>query len=62
MGELRELARGIHPAALTEGGLRAALEALAARSTVPVRLVAVPDATLRARGGGHRVLHGRRRR
>ena len=43
MGELRELARGIHPAALTEGGLPAALEALAARSTVPVRLISVPD-------------------
>jgi PAS domain S-box-containing protein len=41
--ELRELARGIHPAALTEGGLRPALEALAARSTMPTRLVAVPD-------------------
>jgi PAS domain S-box-containing protein len=41
--ELRELARGIHPAALTEGGLRPALEALAARSTLPTRLVAVPD-------------------
>jgi PAS domain S-box-containing protein len=43
-GELRELARGIHPAALTEGGLRPALEALLARSRVPTRLVAVPDA------------------
>jgi signal transduction histidine kinase len=43
MGELRELARGIHPAVLTEGGLRPALETLAARSTVPVRLVSAPD-------------------
>jgi PAS domain S-box-containing protein len=42
--ELRELARGIHPAALTEGGLRPALEALVARSTLPVRLLACPDA------------------
>src|SRR5918995_5669379 len=33
--ELRELARGIHPAALTEGGLRPALEALTARSSIP---------------------------
>jgi PAS domain S-box-containing protein len=41
--ELRELARGIHPAVLTEGGLRPALEGLAARSSVPARLVAVPD-------------------
>ena len=46
--ELRELARGIHPAALTEGGLRPALEALTARSTVPARLVAVPDARFSA--------------
>lgn len=42
--ELRELARGIHPAALTEGGLKPALEALVARSSVPSRLVDVPDA------------------
>jgi signal transduction histidine kinase len=41
--ELRELARGIHPAALTEGGLRTALEGLAMRASVPTRLVAVPD-------------------
>jgi PAS domain S-box-containing protein len=41
--ELRELARGIHPAALTDGGLRPALEALAARSTLRTQLVAVPD-------------------
>jgi PAS domain S-box-containing protein len=41
--ELRELARGIHPAALTEGGLRPALQALAARSTLPTQIVAVPD-------------------
>jgi signal transduction histidine kinase len=37
LDELRELARGIHPAALTEGGLRPALNALARRSTIPVR-------------------------
>ena len=36
--ELRELARGIHPAALTEGGLGAALPELASRSSVPVEL------------------------
>ncbi|QDY75412.1 GAF domain-containing sensor histidine kinase [Streptomyces qinzhouensis] len=36
--ELRELARGIHPAVLAEGGLHAALKALARRSAVPVRL------------------------
>ena len=44
ISELRELARGIHPAALTEGGLRPAFESLAARSTIPTRLMAVPDA------------------
>jgi PAS domain S-box-containing protein len=42
--ELRELARGIHPTALSEGGLGPALDALVARSTVPARLVAVPEA------------------
>jgi signal transduction histidine kinase len=36
--ELREIARGIHPAVLTEGGLRPALRALARRSAVPVEL------------------------
>jgi PAS domain S-box-containing protein len=34
--ELRELARGLHPATLTDHGLRAAVEALAARAPVPV--------------------------
>jgi PAS domain S-box-containing protein len=36
--ELRELARGIHPAILTDRGLGPALEALAARATVPVEI------------------------
>jgi GAF domain-containing protein len=36
--ELREIARGIHPAILTEGGLPPALRALARRSAVPVSL------------------------
>jgi PAS domain S-box-containing protein len=40
--ELRELARGIHPAVLTERGLAAAIEALVTRSAVPVEVVAVP--------------------
>jgi signal transduction histidine kinase len=34
--ELREIAHGIHPAILTVGGLRPALETLARRSAVPV--------------------------
>jgi signal transduction histidine kinase len=40
--EVRELARGIHPAGLTEDGLAAALESMAARTPVPV-VVDVPD-------------------
>jgi signal transduction histidine kinase len=38
LAELRELARGIHPVVLTEHGLEAALQALAARSPLPVEL------------------------
>jgi PAS domain S-box-containing protein len=34
--ELRELARGLHPAVLTDHGLRAAIEAVADRAPVPV--------------------------
>jgi PAS domain S-box-containing protein len=40
--ELRELARGIHPAILTDRGLAPAIAALAGRSPVPVDVVAVP--------------------
>jgi signal transduction histidine kinase len=40
--ELRNLARGIHPAILTNRGLPAAIEDLAARATVPVEVAAVP--------------------
>ncbi|MEU4095303.1 sensor domain-containing protein [Streptomyces sp. NPDC026673] len=36
--ELRDLARGIHPAVLTDRGLDAALSSVAARCTVPVRV------------------------
>ena len=38
LDDLRELTRGIHPAILSEGGLRPALKALARRSVVPVEL------------------------
>jgi signal transduction histidine kinase len=38
LDELREIARGIHPAALAEGGLHPALKALARRAGVPVEL------------------------
>ena len=44
--ELRELARGIHPAVLTERGLAPAIETLASRAPVPVEVVAVPEERL----------------
>jgi signal transduction histidine kinase len=40
--ELRELARGIHPAVLTDRGLGAAVEALAHRAPLPVELGDLP--------------------
>jgi signal transduction histidine kinase len=46
--ELRELARGVHPAILTEEGLAAALESLVVRAPLPVVLVAAPDRRLSA--------------
>ena len=46
LGELRELARGIHPGALTARGLQPALNALADRAPVPVRVMQVPEARL----------------
>jgi signal transduction histidine kinase len=41
--ELRELARGIHPAVLTEQGLAPAVRTLAARSPLPVQITSVPE-------------------
>jgi len=41
--ELRELAHGILPAALTRGGLRAGLETLAARMPVPISIEVPAD-------------------
>jgi signal transduction histidine kinase len=38
LDELRELARGMHPAALAQGGLKLAVETLATRCPVPVTL------------------------
>jgi signal transduction histidine kinase len=46
--ELRELARGIHPAVLTDRGLEAALEALAERAPLPVSLDQMPEERLPA--------------
>ncbi len=44
--ELRELARGIHPAVLSDHGLGPALEALASRAPVPVEISGVPTEPL----------------
>ena len=41
LGELRDLARGIHPTVLTDRGLEAALNALVQRAAVPVDLRAM---------------------
>ena len=46
--ELRELARGIHPAVLTEQGLGPALRTLAARSPLPVDMRHLPERRLPA--------------
>jgi signal transduction histidine kinase len=47
--ELRELARGIHPAVLTNRGLDAALKGLASRSPTPVEVVGTPAIRLPSR-------------
>ena len=41
--ELRELARGIHPAVLTDRGLAPAIDALVSRATVPVEVLETPE-------------------
>jgi signal transduction histidine kinase len=46
--ELRELARGIHPAVLTETGLAGGIQALVERSPVVTTIVAVPAGRLPA--------------
>ena len=46
LAELRELARGIHPAVLSDRGLATALETLASRAPVPVELSELPDERL----------------
>jgi signal transduction histidine kinase len=42
VAELRELARGIHPAVLSDRGLQAALRSLADRAPVPVEIAELP--------------------
>ena len=46
LDELRELARGLHPAVLSERGLAAAVEAIAGRAPLPVEIADVPDGRL----------------
>ena len=46
LDELRELARGIHPAVLTDLGLGPALRALAKRAPVPVEITELPEQRL----------------
>jgi signal transduction histidine kinase len=46
LDELRELARGIHPAILTERGLGPALEAVRDRAPVPVEILELPSERL----------------
>ncbi len=46
LDELRELARGIHPAMLAERGLAVALQVLGERAPVPVEITRIPDGRL----------------
>jgi PAS domain S-box-containing protein len=46
--ELRELARGLHPAVLSDRGLSAAVEGLAGRAPVPVEIAEMPEQRLPA--------------
>ena len=48
LDELRELARGLHPAVLSDRGLRAAVEMLAGRAPILVEIEEIPDERLPA--------------
>jgi signal transduction histidine kinase len=43
IGEVRDLSRGLHPTILTEAGLGPAIEALAERTAIPVRVTATSN-------------------
>ena len=60
LDELRELARGIHPAILTDRGLGPALEAILARAPLPVELTELPGGAAARAGRGGRLLRRRR--
>lgn len=49
LDELRDVARGLHPAVLSGHGLHVALESLAARASVPVRLTVELDRRVQER-------------
>jgi signal transduction histidine kinase len=46
IGELREIAHGIHPAVLSDLGLARAIMSVATRSTIPIRVLEVPSIRL----------------
>ena len=59
IGEVRGLARGVHPTILTEAGLRAAVDALAERTPLPVT-VDIPERRFDPTGRGDGLLRRRR--
>ena len=59
LSELRELARGIHPAALSQGGLRPALEGLIERAPLPVDWMFLEERLSQSAEAAH-LLRGRR--
>ena len=60
LDELRDVARGLHPAVLSGHGLAVALESLAATSAVPVELHVERGRPTRRAARGGRVLRGLR--
>ena len=56
LAELREIARGLHPAVVTAHGLEVALEQLAARAPVPVHLTVSLERTSARSTRGRRLL------